>query len=204
MHVVCGALALVLAPGSAHAQLWFEGRVGGGLLAAHYEYESEVLDDTETGVARYASGPLAVALDVDGIAGFGLTREVAVGLLARVEFAPYLEEVTVGASTIDDHALVGVGPALAVRTGRSFELGASLEYVAAKFVGSTLEAAGGGTPIGNFTFERVSGVGAGIWLGCCAQPGFGVIGFGRAARLTGEHTTFVPVSFGLQATYSTW
>jgi len=203
VYAVCGALALMLAPASASAQLWFEARLGGGLLAAHYEYESEVLDDTSAGVARYASGPLAVALDVDGIAGFGLTREVGVGVLARVEFAPYLEDVTVGNSTIDDHALVGVGPALAVRTGRSFELGASLEYVGAKFVGSTIEPAGSEV-LGHFTFERVSGVGAGIWLGCCAAPGFGVIGFGRAARLTGEHTTFVPVSFGIQATYSTW
>jgi hypothetical protein len=81
------------------------------------------------------------------------------------------------------------------------KLGASLEYTHAALATSGIDL---GAVDNVYEPENVSGIGASLSLACCAEPGFGFAMAGRAAWLSGKHTVFIPVTFAVLATYSTW
>ncbi len=196
------ALLVLAATTPAHAQLWLELRAGPTLASGNFEYETPYTTETgEPSAIRGHDGFIGVGLAIDGIAGLPIGSELGVGLLGHVEFAHYVEAVNLEYDTVRDHLLVGIGPTLALRPGRSMKLGASLEYVYAALATSGIDL---GAVDNVYVPENPSGVGASLSLACCAEPGFGFAMAGRAAWLSGNHTVFIPVTFAVLATYSTW
>jgi hypothetical protein len=194
-------LLLLATAAPARAELWGEGRAGVGLGSGHYEFEKGYTRATgEAAAAHDEGGPLGLAFVLEGMGGYAVSPTVAFGLIGRVELTPYLENVSPRYATVNTHALVGVGPLLVLRPGKSLDLRAGLEWVAGRF-------AGGVTDIGAednvFDFEPVSGPGALLSLGCCSERGFGVAMEAHVARLANDHTLFIPLTFTLMATLAT-
>lgn len=195
-------LSAVVSASPATASPWLELRAGPALTSGHFEYEAPYRTvDGFDAMAVGHDGPIGVGLDLDGIAGIPIGSELGVGLLGHVEFSHYAKTLDLAYNSGREHLIFGIGPTLALRPGRSVHLGASLEYTHAAFAMSTIDL---GAPDNVYEAESVSGVGASLSLGCCAEPGFGFGMTGRAAWLTGSQTEFIPVTLAFLATYSSW
>jgi hypothetical protein len=191
----------VVTPAPVRAELWGEGRAGVGIASGHYEFEKGYTRATgEAAVAHDEGGPLGLAFVLEGMGGYAVSPTVAFGLIGRVEITPYLENVSPRYATVDTHALVGVGPLLVLRPGKSLDLRAGMEWVSGRFAGSIQEI---GAEDNVFDIEPVSGPGALLSLGCCSERGFGIAMEAHVARLQNDHTLFVPVTFTLMATLAT-
>jgi hypothetical protein len=185
----------------AHAELWGEGRVGVGLASGHYAFEKGYTRTTgESAVAHDEGGPLGLAFVLEGMGGYAVSPTVAFGLVGRVELTPYLENVSPRYASVDTHALVGVGPLLVLRPGKSLDLRAGMEWVSGRFAGSIQDI---GAEDNVFDLEPVSGPGALLSLGCCSERGFGVAMEAHVARLQNDHTLFIPVTLTLMVTLAT-
>lgn len=201
----CGLLAAfltVLSTTPAGAKPWLELRAGPALTSGHFEYEVpyRTEDGFDTAVGGN-DGPIGVGLDLDGIAGISIGSELGVGLLGRLEFAHYVKQINLAYDTGRDQLMLGIGPTLALRAWKSMQVGASLEYAHAVVAMSSIDI---GAVDNVYEPESVSGVGASLSLGCCAEPGLGFAMTGRAAWLAGKHTQFIPVTVAILATYSSW
>jgi hypothetical protein len=196
----------LLAAGRAQAEPWLEAQAGVALLSGHYSWERTSADRSR--ILLDEGGPIGIAPGIDLTAGYGFNREVAMGLRGHVELAPYTTPIDTSGGQVSGQVLASVGPALAVRPGRSLEVGISVDYTVARLTGSENDMGQVpplfDTPPYGWTLEDVRGVSGSLWLGCCGRSGFGVAMVGRAARLTGTCTTYIPISFAIAATYSTW
>jgi hypothetical protein len=129
--------------------------------------------------------------------GYALSPTVAFGIASRVELTPYFEEVRPRYASLSMHLLAGVGPVLVLRPGKSLDLRLATQWVWGRFTGSTMEI---GAEDNVFEFEPMSGPGGYLSLGCCADAGFGIAAEIHVARLTGDHSLFIPVTTTLVAT----
>jgi hypothetical protein len=196
------AILALVASTPAKASPWLELRAGPALTSGYFGYEAPYrTEDGAEAVIREHDWPIGVGLDLDGVVGWSLGSELGVGLLGHAELSHYAKQIEVSYNTGRDHAVLGIGPTLALRPGRSVTVGASLEYTHAAIAMSWI-AIGAGDNV--YEAEGVSGVGGSLSLGCCAEPGFGFGMTARAAWLTGKQTEFIPVTIAFLATYSTW
>lgn len=200
--VACfGFAAMSLVVTRAHAELWGEARAGLGIASGHYVFEKGYTNDMNLpGVVHDEGGPLGVPVALGLIGGYAVSDGVAVALAVRAEVTPYAVRIEPRYTTLGGHLLLGVGPMLAFRPGKSLDLRLGLELATASFLGArALEDAEDNI----VEIERVSGPGAVFSFGCCSEPGFGVASELRVARLVAAHTTFLPVSFTVMATLAT-
>jgi hypothetical protein len=197
---VVGVLATVGAA-PAHGEPWIEGRAGAGLVSGPWQFEKAYVDASSVPqIALDEGAPLGVPILLEGMGGYAVSPTVAFGVVAHVEYAPYAESVHARYASLNGQMLASAGPLLVLRPGKALDLRLGLEWVAGRFVGSTQDI---GAVDNVFEFEDVSGPGALFSLGCCAERGFGIASELRVARLTSEHTTFLPITFALMATIAT-
>ena len=199
----CVALSFVLlADRTAHAKPYIEGRLGGGVTSGHYEFEKAYpTQDGVSAIAHDEGGPLGLAIGLGASGGFAFDERWAVGLGARIEIAPYLEEIRPRHSSVTTHLLVGVGPAFAFRPTPTLELALNPEWVFLRFAGSTNDI---GSPDNVFEFESMSGPGLGISLGHRWKSGFGLSLGLNVAALSSEHQTYFPLTTVLATSFSTF
>jgi hypothetical protein len=148
-------------------------------------------------VARDEGGPVGVAVVLEAMGGYVVSPTVAFGVYGRIELTPYLESVNPRYASVDSHLLTGLGPMLVLRPGQTLDLRLGLEWTTARFTGGQDDI---GADDNVFELETPKGVGALLALGCCNERGLGIAAEMHAARLTSEHTTFIPITFALMAT----
>lgn len=189
-----------LVTSEARAEPWGEGRAGAGLGSGHWSFEKGYTDRNGVElVARDEGGPVGVAVVLEAMGGYAVSPTVAFGLYGRLELTPYLESVKPRYSSVDSHLLTGFGPLLVFRPGKTLDLRLGLEWTTAHFSGGN-DAIGADDNV--FEVETPKGVGALLSLGCCSEPGWGIAAEMHAARLTSDHTTFIPLTFALMATFA--
>jgi hypothetical protein len=198
--VVLGLLgvgAALLTP-RAHAEPWVEGRAGTGISSGHYTFEERYrrLAGDEA-IAHDEGGPLGIPIMLGAAGGYALSPTVALGIAGRIELTPYVESVRPRYAEVSAHLLLGVGPTLVLRPGKSLDLRLAMQWVWGSFSGSIQEI---GAEDNVFDIRPVSGPGGYLSLGCCAERGFGIAAEVHVARLTSEHTLFIPVTTTLLAT----
>jgi hypothetical protein len=188
--------ALISEP--ARAELWGEGRAGTGISSGHYEFEKPYrrLAGDEA-IAHDEGGPLGIPIMLGAVGGYALSPTVGLGIAGRVELTPYFESVRPRYAEVSMHLLAGVGPTLVLRPGKSLDLRLATQWIWGRFAGSIEDI---GAEDNVFDIEAVSGPGGYLSVGCCAEPGFGIAAEVHVARLTGNHTLFIPVTMTLVAT----
>jgi hypothetical protein len=195
-----GVMSLLAAP-SAHAELFGEGRAGAGLGSGHFEFEKNYQNDMGFIVpAQDEGGPIGIPIVLEAMGGYAVSDSVALGLVVRGELSPYVVRIEPRYATIGAHLHAGVGPMLALRPGKSLDLRIAMEWMTAHPWGATEYQL---APDNVFELEALSGPGALLSLGCCAQRGFGIAAELHAAWLKAEHTRFLPVTFAVLATWAT-
>jgi len=201
---VASVVVVTALPARAHAypKPWIEARAGVGVVTGQFEFEksyddangqSQVAHDEDRAVG------IAIALGVEG--GHVFSQELALGLFARLEVAPYLVEVKPRYSTVNGHALAAFGPALLYRPTLSVEVRLAPEWAFARFIGSRTDI---GAYDNVFEFESVNGPGASLSAGTRWQAGWGVAASANVAVLSGAHTHFTPMSLTVLAGWSSW